>query len=78
MAAYEDFTLEELKQFRRELVAARATGARTVRHGDKMTSFREDAEMSNTLGWIEDLIAQKQGKKRPSATFATFDRGVGR
>ena len=73
---FSELGVDELRQWKRELVEALGTGALEVKHGDRETRFRSEREMRRTIEFIDRLIRQKTGRKKPVAGVATFNRGL--
>lgn len=69
-------TLSELQARKEALEKARASGARSVSHGDKRTDFRSDAEMAAALAALDRQIAAAQGTKRTRQVRFYTNRGV--
>lgn len=60
--------LTELKRLRDELLAARFSGALSVKAGEQQVTYRSEAEMRAALADLEAQIARLEG--RPSARRA--------
>jgi len=57
-------TLEQLKTQREALQAARFNGVLTVRAGDKLVTYKSDADLRAAMGDLEQEIAKAEGRVR--------------
>jgi hypothetical protein len=57
-------TLSELTDRLEALRKARASGVRSIQHGDTKTEFRSDAEIAAAIADVERQIAAAQGRSR--------------
>lgn len=64
MAAWSDWSLAELKGFRKNLAKAIATGADNVAYGDRRVQYRSLADMRSTLQALDGEIAAREGGTR--------------
>lgn len=69
-----DLTLDELKEFRKDLKTALFTGAKKVRHNDRETEFQSVQQMRLALADLNKEIARLSGTPirttiRPTTTY---------
>lgn len=68
--------LSELKRLRDELVAARFSGALTVKAGEQWVTYKSEAEMRAALEALEREIAAAEGRARPRRLLAWCSKGL--
>jgi len=75
MAAFSDWTLAELKGFRKELGKAIATGYLRVRYADRDVQYRSLEEMRRTAALLDEEIAAREGTRRVRRVRVTSQKG---
>lgn len=75
MGIYSDWTLDELKGFRKALAAALASGHLRVRFSDREVTYRSLAEMRATLGQLARAIATREGVRPTRQIRADVSKG---
>jgi hypothetical protein len=68
--------LEQLKGQRDVLMAARFQGVLTVKAGDKLVTYRSDAEMRTALNDLERRIATLEGRSMSRRILTYVDKGL--
>jgi len=69
-------TLDQLKAQREALLAARYNGVLTVRAGDKLVTYKSDAELQSALGNLDREIAKAEGRARPRHLRTVCAKGL--
>lgn len=68
--------LQDLQQRYEELLAARYSGALTVRAGEQWVTYRSDAELRAALQDLQQRIEQLQGRRRMQRCRAWCAKGL--
>lgn len=64
MAAFSDYTVDQIRAMRAELGKAIATGATLVRFADRQVQYRSLDEMRRTVSLLEEELASRTGGRR--------------
>lgn len=70
-------TIEELESQRDAIRRAIRSGARMVRHGDKIVEYRSVSELQSALDDVQEQIAEVAGVRRSRIRYAKTTKGIG-
>lgn len=70
-------SIEELEAQRDAIRRAIRSGARMVRHGDKIVEYRSVAELQSALDDVQEQIAEVSGVRRSRIRYAKTTKGIG-
>jgi len=68
--------LQQLTTWLGKLRAARATGLRSVRHGDREMTYRSDDDLAKAIRDLENQIAGETGTRRSRRRLTTTSKGL--
>ncbi|MFO1147785.1 MAG: hypothetical protein U1E62_05345 [Alsobacter sp.] len=77
MAMFDDFTLEELRAFRTSLARAMLNGMLTVRHGDRIVTYKSQAEQERALALLNQEIDTRSSSKSVGSVIVVARPGLG-
>ena len=69
---WDDWTLDDLRGFRKGLTEALAAGVTEVRHGDRTVKYQARAEMEKTLSGVDAAIKSRTGQPRRVNAYIGF------
>lgn len=69
-------TLEQLKSQREALQTARFNGVLTIKAGDKLVTYKSDAELQAALADMDREIARQEGRPRARSIRTVCAKGL--